>query len=168
MKARLLFIGLSLLLYRIALSLPCLLFNIVPVHGASGVDSPTGKLNAYGNPDNIYQLTGIELTIAGAFGLIFFLFPAVGWLANPAYWLSCILFAQQQYSFSVISALAAIILGLVGTVSAFWIKLPNGDSPFTELALNRLLPGFWLWLAAPGFLLFISSYYVYRDRSNRG
>ncbi|MEW6497442.1 MAG: hypothetical protein AB1589_33815, partial [Cyanobacteriota bacterium] len=46
--------------------------------------------------------------------------------------------------------------GWAGTVSAFWLRLPNGSSPFTELALNKLLTGFWLWLAAPGFIAFLS------------
>lgn len=156
MKYRVVFLVLSLLLYGIALSLPCLLFDIVPKPGVSEPNLPTGKLNAYGYPDNIYHMTGIELTIAGIFGLLFLQIPAVGWLANPTYWLSCIFFVRQQYNFSAISALTAIILGFVGTVSAFWFRLPNGSSPFTDLALNRLLPGFWLWLVAPALLAFIS------------
>ncbi len=158
MKSRIIFIGLSLLLYGIALSLPCLFFNIVAKEGVSvpEVQLPTGKLNAYGYPDNIYEMRGIELTIAGIFGLLFGQIPAIGWLANPAYWMSCIFFVRQQYNFSMISALISLILGLAGTVSAFWFRLPNGSSPFTDLALNKLLPGFWLWLAAPGFIAVIS------------
>ncbi|MBW4648372.1 MAG: hypothetical protein KME06_06685 [Kastovskya adunca ATA6-11-RM4] len=159
MKYRIAFLGLLLLLYGIALSLPCLLFDIVPKPGASGANLPTGELNAYGYPDNIYEVKGIELTIAGIFGLIFLQIPAVGWLANPAYWLCCIFFARQQDKFSAIVALIAITLGFLGTVSAFWLRLPNGSNPFSELALNKLLPGFWLWLAAPGLLALISSYF---------
>lgn len=165
MKYRVVFlVSLSLLLYGIALSLPCLLFDIVPKPGVSEPNLPTGKLNAYGYPDNIYHMTGIELTIAGIFGLLFLQIPAVYWLANPTYWLSCIFFVRQQYSFSAISALTAIILGFVGTVSAFWFRLPNGSSPFTDLALNRLLPGFWLWLTAPALLAFISLFRLLQTR----
>jgi hypothetical protein len=158
MKNRIIFVGLSLLIYGIALSLPCLFFNIVPSENGLGTQAqlPTGKLNAYGYPDNIYQMTGIELTIAGLFGLLFSVIPAIGWLANPAYWVSCIFFVRQQYNFSMISSLIAIIVGFTGTVSAFWFRLPNGSSPFTQLALSKLLAGFWVWLAAPGFIAFIS------------
>lgn len=158
MRNRIIFVGLSLLIYGIALSLPCLFFNIVPSENSSGTPAqlPTGKLNAYGYPDNIYEMKGIELTIAGLFGLLFGVIPAIGWLANPAYWVSCFFFVRQQYNFSMISSLIAIIVGFAGTVSAFWLKLPNGSSPFTQLALNKLLTGFWLWLAAPGFIAFIS------------
>lgn len=158
MIKRIIFVGLSLLIYGIALSLPCLLFNIVPSENGLGTQGqlPTGKLNAYGYPDNIYEMTGIELTIAGLVGLLFLLIPAIGWLANPAYWVSCFFFLRQQYNFSMISSLTAIIVGFAGTVSAFWFRLPAGSSPFSELALNKLLAGFWLWLAAPGFIAFIS------------
>ncbi len=158
MIKRIIFVGLSLLIYGIALSLPCLLFNIVPSENGLGTQGqlPTGNLNAYGRPDNVYEMTGIELTIAGLVGLMFFLIPAIGWLANPAYWVSCFFFLRQQYNFSMISSLIAIIVGFTGTVSAFWFRLPNGSSPFSELALNKLLSGFWLWLAAPGFIAFIS------------
>ncbi|MFH7027965.1 MAG: hypothetical protein ACHBN1_21840 [Heteroscytonema crispum UTEX LB 1556] len=161
MRNRIIFIGLSLLLYGIALSIPCLLFDISP-KGVPKSEAPPGKINAYGNLDNICDMTGIELTIVGLFGLFGVIPPAIGWLANPAYWMSCILFARQQYKFSMISALIAIILGFAGTVSAFWFRLPNGSSPFTELALNKLLPGFWLWLAAPGFIALIGVFKLSR------
>ncbi|BCL34623.1 hypothetical protein [Nostoc sp. MS1] len=149
MKNRIIIIGLSLLLYGIALSLPCLLFDILP-RGVAKADAPPGQINAYGNLDNITEMTGIELTIAGLFGLLFFVIsPSLGWLANPTYWMSCIFLARQQYKFSFFSALIAVIIGFAGTVSAFWYRLPNGSSPNSELLLNKLLPGFWFWLAAP-------------------
>jgi hypothetical protein len=162
MKNRIIFIGLSLVLYGLALSLPCLLFDILP-KGVPKSAAPPGQINAYGNLDNIYDMKGIELTIAGLFGLLFGVIPpAIGWLANPTYWMSCIFFARQQYKFSMISATIAVILGFTGTVSAFWFRLPNGSSPLTELALNKLLPGFWLWLAAPFFIAFISVFKLTR------
>lgn len=147
-----------MLIYGIALGLPCLLFNIVPSENGLGTQAqvPIGNLNAYGYPDNVYEMTGIELTFAGLVGLMFALIPAIGWLANPAYWVSCFFFLRQQYNFSMICSLIAILVGWAGTVSAFWLRLPNGSSPFTELALNKLLTGFWLWLAAPGFIAFLS------------
>ena len=154
-KYRLVILAVSLLLYVIALSLPCLLFNIVPRPGQEA-NAPTGALNAYGYPDNLYEMKGIELTIAGIFGLIFLQLPAVGWLANPAYWLGCFFLARQQYQIAAITALTAVVVGFTGTVSAFWFRLPSGSSSVTELALNQLLPGFWLWLAAPGLVALIS------------
>lgn len=158
MIKRIFFVWLSLLIYGIALSLPCLLFNIVPSENGLGTQAqlPTGNLNAYGYPDNVYEMTGIELTIAGLVGLLFLLIPAIGWLANPAYWVSCFFFVRQQYNFSMISSLIAIIVGFTGTVSAFWFRLPAGSHSLNELALDKLLTGFWLWLAAPGFIAFIS------------
>lgn len=155
MQYRLVILGLSLLIYGIALSLPCLLFNIVPQPGHEA-NAPTGTLNAYGYPDNITSMNGFELTIAGVFGLLFFQIPAVGWLANPMYWLCCGFFVRQQYLIAAIAALSAVVVGYAGTVSAFWFRLPNGSSPFTELALDQLLPGFWVWLAAPGLVALIS------------
>jgi hypothetical protein len=162
MKNRIILIGLSLILYGIALILPCLLFDILP-KGVAKSEAPPGNINAYGNLDNIYEMTGIELTIAGLFGLLFGVIPpSIGWLANPTYWMSCFFFARQQYKLSTIFAIIAIILGFAGTVSAFWFRLPNGSSPITELALNKLLPGFWLWLAAPLFIAIINFFKVSR------
>ncbi|MCG6133495.1 MAG: hypothetical protein MET45_02315 [Nostoc sp. LLA-1] len=156
MKNRIILIGLSLILYAIALSLPCLLFDIVPTD-VDTLEAPPGNINAYGNVDKSYEMTGIELTIAGLFGLLFGVIPpSIGWLANPIYWMSCFFFARQKYKYSTIFALTAIVLGFTGTVSAFWFRLPNGSSPFTELALNKLLPGFWLWLAAPLFIAIVN------------
>jgi hypothetical protein len=44
----------------------------------------------------------------------------------------------------------------LGTISAFWFRLPAGSTPFQKLALHELLLGFWLWLAAPGFIMLVS------------
>ena len=70
MKYRILFLGLSLLLYGIALALPCLLFNIVPIDPA--------KVNVL----RVYEMKGIELTIAGIIGLLFLQVAAIGWFAT--------------------------------------------------------------------------------------
>lgn len=157
MKYRSVFLGLSLLLYGIALALPCLLFKIVRTD-TLGVNN----LRDYG----IYEPKGIELTIAGILGLLFLQIPAVGWLANPAYWLSCIFFARQQYKFSAITALTSVAIGYGGTLSAFWFKLPNGDNSFSAFALEKLLAGFWIWLAAPGFLALISVFHLVKMTRN--
>jgi len=148
MKIRLVILGLSLLLYGLAQALPCLLFNIVARSGHEA-NAPTGALNAYGYPDNIFDMSGLELTIAGFLGLIFGQLLAIGWLANPLYWASCVLLLRQQDQIAAIAAVVAVGLGFAGTMLAFGWRLPNGSSPYTQLALAQLLPGFWVWLAAP-------------------
>ena len=156
-------VGSSLLLYGIALCLPCLLFNVVPQSGRE-IDALTVGL-IYGYPSNIVSMNGFELTISGIFGLLFCLIPpALGWLANPMYWLCCIFFVHQQYKNAVIVALIAVIVGYTGTVSAFWFRLPNGSSTVTQLALEKLLPGFWVWLAAPGLVALISAFKLVQMR----
>lgn len=86
MKSRIIFLGLSLLLYGIALARPCLLFNMVPIDSAA-VNPP--------DPNDVYAMKGIELTFWGIIGLLFLQIPAIGWLANPIYWLCCITFMER-------------------------------------------------------------------------
>ncbi len=143
MKNRIIFLGLSLLLYGIALALPCLLFNVVPI-------APTV------NPTHVYAMKGAELTIFGIIGLLFLQIPAIGWFANPIYGLCCILFMRQQYKFSAIAGLASVVIGFGGTLSAFWFTLPADSGGIAKFTLNQPLFGFWLWLAAPGLLALIS------------
>ncbi|MGM3306044.1 hypothetical protein ACSQ6I_08685 [Anabaena sp. WFMT] len=150
---RLVVLGISLLLYIIALSLPALAFDIV--------DNQTKQTSF------ISVMKGAEVTIWGLLGLFFLQIPAIGWLANPLYWFSCKLFVQKKYKFSIVSAFIAIIVGFTGTISAYWLTLPNGSNPYSHLLLTKLLPGFWLWLAAPGFLMIIASYFAYTKYKNR-
>ena len=153
-------VGCSLLLYGIALCLPCLLFNVVPQSGREIVG-----FNVHGNPFNTVSINGFELTIAGIFGLLLCLIPpALAWLANPMYWLCCVFFVHQQYKSALIVALIAVIVGYTGTVSAFLFRLPNGSSSLTRLALEKLLPGFWVWLAAPGLVALISAFKLVQMR----
>lgn len=147
MKYKILFLGLSLFLYGIALALPCLLFNVVPI-GSIGV-SPS-------DPNDVYAMKGIELNFFGIIGLLFLQIPAISWLTNPIYWSCCITFMMQRYRFSAIAGIAAIIIGFGGTFSAFWFNLPADGGGVSELALNQLLLGFWLWLAAPGLIALAS------------
>lgn len=151
MKYRIISLGLSLFLYGIALALPCLLFEIVPR------EISIEHLKDYGS---FYEMKGLEVTAWGILGLLFLQIPALGWLANPAYWLSCIFFVRQQYKFSAITSLTASAIGFGGTLSAFWFNLPNGSNPFSALALHKLLAGFWVWLGAPGLLGLISVFYL--------
>jgi hypothetical protein len=156
MLYRLSWLGVSLFCYGLAQALPCLMFLIVP-NDFVGKYIPSGKLNAYGAPIDLYDYSGIELTIAGLFGLLFMQIPpALGWLANPAYWLSSVFFMQQKYLNAAIVGSLAVIIGYLGTISAFWYDLPNGSSPNSHLALDRLLAGFWVWLAAPGVIALAS------------
>lgn len=146
MKYKTVFLGLSLLLYGIALALPCLLFNVVPI-------APAGITATH-----VYTMKGAELTALGIFGLLFLQIPAIGWLANPVYWLCCILFMRQQYKFSAIAGFASVVIGFGGTLSAFWFTLPADSGGIAKFVLNKPLFGFWLWLAAPGLLALISMF----------
>lgn len=147
MKSKIVFLGLSLFLYGIALALPCLLFNVVPTDSVGG--SPS-------DPNNIYAMRGIELTFFGIVGLLFLQIPAVGWFANPIYWLCCVTFMMQHYRFSTVAGIAAILIGFGGTFSAFWFNLPADSGGVSKFALSQLLLGFWLWLAAPGLMALAS------------
>lgn len=146
-------LGISLFIYIMALSLPALTFEIIEpktIHTGS-----------------IYIMNGIEATIGGILGLLFLQAPAIGWLANPLYWYSCKFFLQKKYKFSIASALTSIIIGFTGTISTYWFALPNGSNPDSQLLLIKLLPGFWLWLAAPAFLMIIASGFAYTKHRNR-
>ena len=157
MKYRIIFVCLSLFLYGIALSLPALAFKIVDIKfGGEQNKEEIATLT-----DKITTMTGAELTLVGFFGLLMLVIPpSLGWLANPAYWTSCFFFVRQQYDFSILTAIISIFLGFLGTISAFWVRLPAGSTPFQKLALHELLPGFWLWLAAPGFIAVISIFSI--------
>lgn len=148
MKYKIVLLGISLFLYGIALALPCLLFNVVPIDSVG--ESPS-------DPNDIYGIGGIELTFFGIIGLLFLQIPAIGWFANPLYWLCCITFMMRRYRFSAIAGMAAILIGFGGTFSAFWFNLPADSGGVSELALNQLLLDFWLWLAALGLMALASS-----------
>lgn len=148
MKYKILLLGVSLFLYGIALALPCLLFNVVPIDSVEG--SPS-------NPNDVYAMRGIELTFFGIIGLLFLQIPAIGWFANPLYWLCCITFMMRHYRFSAIAGMAAVLIGFGGTLSAFWFNLPADSGGVSELALSQFLLGFWLWLAAPGLITLVST-----------
>ncbi|MEA5471943.1 hypothetical protein [Spirulina sp. 06S082] len=156
MKYKIVFLGLSLFLYSIALALPCLLFNVVTIDAATV--SPS-------DPNDIYAMKGIELTFFGIIGLLFLQIPAIGWFANPIYWLCCITFMLQHYRVSIIAGIAAILIGFGGTFSAFWFNLPADSGGVSELVLKQFLLGFWLWLAAPGLIALISIAFLYKSVS---
>ncbi|MEY3302856.1 MAG: hypothetical protein ACK5RE_14825 [Pseudanabaena sp.] len=150
---RLFLLGISLCLYIMGLVFPSLAFEIInykTIH--SGI---------------IVDMRGIEVTAWGILGLLFLQIPAIGWLANPLYWFSCVSFVKKKYQLSKFTALAAIVVGFIGTISAYWFALPNGSSPDSQILLTKLLLGFWLWLAAPTFLMIVDFIYLqYRSRAN--
>ncbi|PZO36157.1 MAG: hypothetical protein DCF19_22275 [Pseudanabaena frigida] len=152
-KRRLFLLGVSLSLYIMGLILPALAFEIVNFKTSySGV---------------MVNMKGIEVTAWGVLGLLFLQIPAIGWLANPLYWLSCVFFVKKKYQFSIAFTITAIIVGFLGTISAYWFALPNGSSPDSQILLTKLLLGFWLWLAAPTFLMIVDLFYLqYRSRLN--
>lgn len=142
---RLFLLGISLWLYIMGLVFPSLAFEIINYKTFhSGI---------------IVDMRGIEVTAWGILGLLFLQIPAIGWLANPLYWLSCVSFVKKKYQLSKATALAAIIVGFIGTISAYWFALPNGSSPDSQILLTNLLVGFWLWIAAPCFLMMVAFAY---------
>jgi hypothetical protein len=143
-------LGLSLLLYITALGLPALGFHIV--------ESDTGTVSS------LYSMRGIEVTAWGFLGLLFLQVPASAWLANPLYWLACGLFVGRRYGGAIAATLFAVFIGFTGTLSAYRLPLPNGSNPYSHLQLVHLLPGFWLWLAAPALLAVIASSAAYAQR----
>jgi hypothetical protein len=153
-KHKIVFLGLSLFLYGIALALPCLLFNVVPLNPVDGMLS---------DPNDVYAMRGIELTFFGVIGLLFLQIPSIGWFANPIYWLCCITFMRQRYWFSAIAGVVAILIGFGGTFSAFWFNLPADSGGVSEFSLNQLLLGFWLWLAAPGLIALASFIGLFKE-----
>jgi hypothetical protein len=152
-KHRLFLLGISLWLYIMGLVFPSLAFEIINYKTFhSGI---------------IVDMRGIEVTAWGILGLLFLQIPAIGWLANPLYWFSCVSFVKKKYQLSIAAALAAIIVGFIGTISAYWFALPNGSRPDSQILLTKLLLGFWLWLAAPTFLMIVDFIYLqYRSRAN--
>ncbi|MGJ5632107.1 hypothetical protein [Nostoc sp. CALU 1950] len=60
-----------------------------------------------------------------------------------------------------------MIQSITGTISTYWFALPNGINSDSKLLLIKLLPGFWLWLAAPAFVMIIASGFAYWKRSHR-
>jgi hypothetical protein len=114
------------------------------------------------DPNDVYAMKGIELTFFGIIGLLFLQIPAIGWLANPIYWLCCITFMRQHYRFSAIAGMAAVLIGWGGTFSAFWFNLPADSGGVSEFSLSHFLLGFWLWLAAPGLIALISIIYLFK------
>ncbi|MEO1294740.1 MAG: hypothetical protein AAFW75_02890 [Cyanobacteria bacterium J06636_16] len=155
MTFRIVFLGISLFLYGLAQSLLALRFHIIP-KGLSGKYIPSGELNAYGKPIDIVAMRGIELSTCGILGIMFLVIPALAWLANPAYLISSLCFVRQQYKCAAVASLMAVLIGFLGTISSFWIRLPNGSSPYTQLVLAEVLSGFWVWLSAPAIVALAS------------
>lgn len=152
-KHRFFLLGISLSLYTMGLIFPALAFEIV--------DFKTLHTGV------IIDMKRIEVTAWGILGLLFLQIPAIGWLANPLYWLSCVFFVKNKYQFSIASTLTAIIVGFLGTISAYWFALPNGSNPDSQIILSKLLLGFWLWLAAPTFLMLVDfAYLQHRSQPN--
>lgn|GEM_PF-568725 len=152
-KPHLFLLGVSLSLYTMGLILPALAFEIVNYKTSySGV---------------IVNMRGIEVTAWGVLGLLFLQIPAISWLANPLYWLSCVFFVKKKYQFAIAATFTATIVGFIGTISAYWFALPNGSSPDSQILLTKLLLGFWLWLAAPTFLMLVNFVHLqYRSHPN--
>ena len=154
---------LSLAAYGLAHALPCLGFLSVPTDTTlAEVAAGNMTLDAFNN--DIFPMNGLELTMYGAIALLlFWQVAAVGWLANPLYLGSILLFNRRQYLSGALVAMLAAIVGGAGTTLAFQFPLPTGSSPYSSFALQQMLPGFWLWLSAPLLLAFASMLCLFRS-----
>lgn len=150
MSSRSLVMLLSLATYGLAQAIPCLGFTEVATDVVQDPSLVDPSLFSTSSNSQI-TLTGIELFFYGFFGVLFLQIPAMGWLANPLYGLSLFFFSRARHRKAALLALIALLIGAVGTASAFYFNLPNGSAP-SELMLRQLLIGFWLWLAAPGVI----------------
>lgn len=156
MPIRALIFLLSLAIYGLAQALPCLSFISVPTELALE-EIAAGNMSLETFDEALITMSGFELTISGGLALLlFWQVAAIGWLANPIYWCSAVLFSRQQYKGAAIAAVLAVVVGGAGTILAFHYALPAGSSPYASLALQRMLPGFWLWLTAPVMLILSS------------
>ena len=152
MPIRALLFLLSLAIYCLVQALPCLSFISVPTELAlKEIATGDMSLDSFGNTP--IPMSGFELTMYGGLALIlFWQIAAIGWLANPLYWCSAVLFSRQQYKSAAIASVLAVFVGGIGTTLAFHYMLPTGSSPYSRFALQEMLPGFWLWLTAPTIL----------------
>lgn len=162
MPIRALLFLLSLAIYGLAQVLPCLSFVSVPTELALK-ESAAGNMSLDTFDDTLIAMSGFELTMYGGLALLlFWQKAAIGWLANPAYWCSAVLFSRQRYRSAAIISVLAVIAGGIGTTLAFHYTLPTGSSPYSSFALKGILPGFWLWLMAPVLLVLSSVLCLFR------
>ena len=141
---------LSFVLYGLAMVLPCLSFAAQPTEFALQ-EIEAGVITGDSIGLGLVTMNGFELTFWGVIVLAFEV-GAVGWFANPIYWGAALLFSRHRYKGAALVAGAAVVVGGFGTLLAFRYVLPAGSTPYLQLALQHLLVGFWLWLAAPASL----------------
>lgn len=97
--------------------------------------------------------SGLTVLIAGWFWLIVLQFI---WLANPFYYLSLYFLWASRWRAAIASSGAAIAIALVSTPLLFQQTLPADVMFFTQLSLQRLELGYYLWLISL-LILFVTS-----------
>lgn len=142
MPTQALLLLLSLAIYGVVQALPCLSFISAPTEFALK-EIAQGKISLDTFDNTLITMSSWKLTISGGLALLlFWQTAAIGWLANPIYWSSVVLFSRQQYKSAAILSVLAVVVGGVGTTLAFYYTLPAGSSSYSSLTLQYILPDF--------------------------
>jgi hypothetical protein len=113
----------SLLLYALACATPCLEFQ------------KDGRL---------WIWNGLDSLGGGWIGLFFSQFA---WLANPLWLAGLLLLAWRRWTAAMICALLALLFA-ANTFLLLHKQLPGDEGGMTRMELQRLLVGFYFWLAS--------------------
>ncbi|MCP2729533.1 hypothetical protein [Limnofasciculus baicalensis] len=143
---------LSLILYISCLASPAILFEKI-CGGSNSKDFVAGLWNV---PNGATESSwGIALLLLGAIGVIFIQYGAMGWLANPFYFLALITSItsfRNNLIFARIFIVGAIGFALSSLHLTNWFPLLADEGGVCYLSAIQPLLGYWLWLSAMGLL----------------
>jgi hypothetical protein len=120
MRERLIFLGISLFFYFVALFLPAVVFK----------DEAEGSWPGFG---------------ALAIGWMAPLFGQFGWFAHVPLLVGIILLLWRRWMGTVVCALVASLLAL-HSISLYWQQVPANEASTHYMTLDHLGAGFYLWL----------------------
>lgn len=138
--ARAAMVGTSLLLYGLSLALPALRFSV--------------------SNGDIRVPAGWEVLLLGWLALFAF---NVGWLANLAYAVSLLALLLGAWRTTLVSACVALLFA-ADTLMLFRVSLYADEGGVTHMLLERLEPGFFVWLAAMTVVA-AAAFWTLRQRS---
>ena len=132
MRARLMFIATSLVLYIAACALPALRFT-------------------YDNGE-LQTMPGYAAALMGWTAMFLLNF---GWLANVAYFPGLLIFLAGSWTTALAFGVAALLLALQ-SLMLFGDTIPADESNVRKMSLTGLEPGFYAWIAAIATLVVVS------------
>ena len=142
-------IFISLFLYMLSLAIPNFLFSETHY-----------LMNGYSAPSPT-ALRGLTVLLVGWFWLIALQFI---WFANPLYYLSLYFLWASRWHAAIASSGAAIAIALVSTLLLFRQPVPTDVMFFTNLSLQRLELGYYLWTISLLIPFVWSTVQVWGDR----